>query len=82
MKTLRHIRVSIEGAIRNKAFSGWMQDGVELTRKQAEDMMRHKLAMGEKYLACGDCEGFSPLTGCPGHRVEDDKVTASAVKGG
>lgn len=71
--TTYHMRISVRGALRNKAFKGWTGDnGEPLTPKRAEmelKMMRHK---GIKYFPMGQCEGFDPETGCPGHPVEEE----------
>lgn len=59
-----HMRVDIAGAIRNKAFYGYEEDGEPISPKAAEAELRRRLAAGEKYLATCKCPTFDPQTGC------------------
>lgn len=66
-----HIHLDIEGAIRNGSCKGFTDEhGHPVRPAVARDMLRLKLARGEKYLLVGktsECPNFSPETGCPGH---------------
>jgi protein gp37 len=59
-----HLKMSIEGAIRNRAFKGFEENGVPVHPKQVEAMLRKRLADGEKYFPMCDCPDFDPQTGC------------------
>jgi hypothetical protein len=75
MNTITHMRLDIAGAIRNKAFNGFTNGkGRDLTRQEAHDQLRLMLHEGHKFMPLGDCEGFDPQTGCPGHAVPDSTV--------
>ena len=69
MTTHIHMQVCIEGALRNRSFSGYTDDsGRSLTRKQARQGLLLLQAKGHKYMPLGECPGFDPFgKGCPGH---------------
>ncbi len=71
--TTRHLVMSIEGALRNRAFDGFVIDNKPATRQQAETFLKYRQAMGDRLLdmSGGECEGFSAQTGCPGHPCSD-----------
>lgn len=62
-----HMRLDIAGAIRNRAFRGFEENGRELHPEVAEAKLRDMLAQGQRYMPLGACDAFSPLEGCPGH---------------
>jgi protein gp37 len=65
-----HVKLDIAGAIKNKSFAGFSDDqGKFLTRQQAEAELMAMQAKGIKYMSMGDCQGFDPQVGCPGHTV-------------
>lgn len=80
-KTIRrtvHCCVDIEGVLRwsdsdlSKLFT---EDGQRKPGRYVRDWLRLQLANGKRVLPMGDpCEGFSYLTGCPGHPVEEKEV--------
>lgn len=59
-----HMKVDIAGAIKNKVFYGYEEDGKPVSPKAAEAELRRRLAAGEKYLATCKCPTFDPQTGC------------------
>jgi hypothetical protein len=66
MITTRHMNASIEGllGLRNSQLSRLIGGNGSEIRKE----LKQRLAKGEKYIPCSeDCEGFDPVTGCPGH---------------
>ncbi len=66
--TTRHLRMSVDGALRNRSFDCLQDDdGRELTRREAEDQLRALSARGVKFVPAGGCDGFDPESGCPGH---------------
>lgn len=74
MSTYSHMKMSIKGAIRNRAFRGFTnsETGRELSPREGEEYLLDCLEKGWKYLPLGDCPGFDYMTGCPGHEVEDE----------
>lgn len=78
------MRMLIAGAIRNKAFSGFSDNGRELTRKEAETELRRLLAEGHKYLLVGDpkeCPNFDPKgEGCPGHPDNESESSPTMTR--
>lgn len=64
--TTRHMKASIEGLLllsNQKLARLTGMDG-----KAARKELRERKNKGEKYIPCSDeCEGFDPVTGCPGH---------------
>jgi hypothetical protein len=81
----RHMCVNIEGFMRNNRFpSGYRgvftdDDGRPMPPDEARRMLLVELAKGHKLLAAGACEGFDPVTGCPGHPDSPaiERVTAA-----
>ena len=63
-----HMCVSIEGAIRNKAWKAFTQYNGR-NAKQVEKMLRYELAMGRRVLPVGECDNFDYQEGCRGHEV-------------
>jgi len=61
-----HMCVSIEGAIRNKAWKAFAQYNGR-NAKQVEKMLRYELAMGRRVLPVGECDNFDYQDGCRGH---------------
>lgn len=61
----QHMRASIEGLLEHT--DNQLGRLVEMDGKEARKLLKQKLKQGEKYIPCGDCDGFDPLHGCPGH---------------
>lgn len=71
MKTV-HMSLSVRGALRwPKKRLGQMVRDTETGRYLSPDATREwlmdRLSEGHEVLPLGDCEGFDPKTGCPGH---------------
>jgi hypothetical protein len=66
-----HMKASIEGLLEypNKKLG----ELLGMPGKEARNILLHKKANGEKFIPCGDCEGFDPVTGCPGHAINAEK---------
>lgn len=72
-RTTVHMSLSVRGALRwpKSRLKGMVRDnltGRSLTPEQTREWLMDRLAAGVELLAYGDCEGFDPKTGCPGHR--------------
>lgn len=59
-----HLKMDIAGAIRNRAFNAFTENGHPISPKKAEAELRKRLAAGEKYFPMCDCPDFDPQTGC------------------
>lgn len=66
--TQYHMRLDIAGALANKGFHGFTENGKPLPPDRVEAELRRRHEAGEKFFPMGDCDGFSTQTGCPGHR--------------
>ena len=78
MATRHHMRVDIQGALRNwtdKSNVGvWRDDqGKVLSPKDAKANLLLAQSKGYKFLPVGDCEGFDSQTGCPGHPIQEER---------
>ncbi len=67
-----HLKIDLAGAVRNKDFRGFADEhGHPLRPAVVRDMMRLKMAHGEKFMLVGDaseCPEFDAKGGgCPGH---------------
>ena len=62
-----HLRISIDGAIRNKMFKGFIENGKELSPEIAESKLKLLRHEGKKYLKIGECDNWSEEEGCLGH---------------
>lgn len=63
-----HMRQSVEGALRNRAFDHFQHDdGREMSGELAEHLLTELLAKGVKFIPCGECDNWSPNEGCLGH---------------
>lgn len=60
-----HVQASIEGLLdlTNAQLSKMFDRHGPTIRKELKD----RLAKGEKLIGSENCEGFDPVTGCPGH---------------
>lgn len=69
-RTSLHMGVSVEGAIRNRAFDGFQRDdGTPMSRQEAETELWNLMRQGVRVIpASSDCDSFDPQAGCPGHR--------------
>lgn len=63
-----HLCLSIEGALRNKDFTGLMNDGREMSRDEAKAELQRLLATGVKLLPSNKCDNFDQEKGCLGHK--------------
>lgn len=59
-----HLKMDIAGAIRNKSFRGFTDNGRPMRPMDAEVELRRRLAAGEKYFQMCDCRDFDPQAGC------------------
>lgn len=70
MKTI-HCSLSVRGALRwpQKRLRGLLTDesGRSLPPREAREALMQMLSEGVELLSFGDCDGFDPKTGCPGH---------------
>jgi len=68
--TTHHMRASVEGMIRNRAFDCFNDDdGQPMSPTDAENELYRLHGSGVKYIPVGPkCEGFTSEDGCPGHR--------------
>jgi hypothetical protein len=74
---IKHMRASIEGLL-NQSTAG-LGKLLEMDGKEARNILKEKLKAGELYIPCGDCEGFDPCHGCPGHpKVNGKEITIKA----
>lgn len=69
----RHMRLDIRGALKNPdALQSFTRaDGTSVPMEEARVFLMAERAKGHLYFPMGDCEGFDPLKGCPGHEKED-----------
>lgn len=60
-----HMKANIEGLLRlsNQKLARLTGLHGKDVRKELKDRQKR----GEKYIPCGECEGFDPIKGCPGH---------------
>lgn len=78
---MKHVSTSISGLIdygKTNSLSGILSDneGRRYPHEEAIVILYEKLAAGERWLPTDDCEGFDPVTGCPGH-PKQEKVNNS-----
>ncbi len=68
--------VNIEGVLRwpNKDLARlFTDDGIQRPGRHVRDWLRLQLAQGKRVLPIGKkCEGWSDVTGCPGHPRKPD----------
>ena len=72
-KTIQHLCISCEGALRRpKDFIGVIQvDGRTLTTlREVKDFFKYQIALGHRVIPCGDCDNFDYETGCKGHVID------------
>lgn len=67
-----HLSLSVRGTLlkSDRELRGWLMDdsGRELSPRAARMALMDELAKGREVLPCGPvCEGWSYITGCPGH---------------
>jgi hypothetical protein len=56
---------SIEGLLQQSTRA--LSKLLEMDGREARQQLKLKQKAGEKYIPCGDCDGFDPVLGCPGH---------------
>lgn len=61
----QHMRASIEGLLEHT--DNQLGKLLQMDGKEARKQLKIKQKAGEKYIPCGDCEGFDTVHGCPGH---------------
>lgn len=63
-----HVQMSIEGALglSDRQLSKMFDRNGKSIRKE----LKERYAKGERLLGAEGCEGFDPVTGCPGHNDE------------
>lgn len=67
-RTTMHMSANVEGALRNRSFSGLIaDDGRELSEAEAEAQLRELQRHGVRLIAANGCDNFDPETGCRGH---------------
>lgn len=67
-----HLQASIEGLLSLSNYRlGKMFDRHGATIRKE---LKERLAKGEKLIGAEGCEGFDPVTGCPGHKDKTDTV--------
>lgn len=70
-KARYHYAINVENGIKRPlGLRGCitMTDGKILkTAEEVREFLRGQLALGRKYLPCGDCDNFDYQTGCKGH---------------
>jgi hypothetical protein len=68
-----HMALNIDGALQHGKLNYFTENGQPVRPAVARDILKLKLARGEKLMLMGDpkeCPDFSPETGCPGHPCE------------
>lgn len=73
-----HISLSVEGAMRwpMRELEGLLltDDGYELSGRACKEHLQKLFREGVRKLPFGKpCEGFDPVTGCPGHEIADNE---------
>ena len=64
-----HMSISVDGALRNKTFSGFQfDDGRQMTRAEAKKQLEKLQAQGIKAIGSNKCDNFDPSEGCKGHK--------------
>lgn len=78
-----HMSVSVDGAIRNRAFNMFNDDdGRPVSARAGEEFLRKAQSDGVKLLPMGDCPTFDSENGCPGHaKPRIDWVIAGGESG-
>lgn len=66
------------GAIRNRRSGGLKgyqdENGHTLSDDAVFREFTRRINAGERLFPVGKCEGFDPVTGCPGHPKADEEV--------
>lgn len=72
-----HLRLDIAGALMNWKKGDYArvlknsETGKWLSPEECKRYFIEQLGDGVKYLPMGNCDGFSPHTGCPGHDPDE-----------
>jgi len=68
-KHMKHMSLSIAGALKNKMFRGFSDDnGRALRAKEVRLMLIDLFNKGHRYMPIGECDNFDPFSeGCRGH---------------
>lgn len=71
---IKHVSMSVRGAIKNKSFDGFTnKEGLPVSKQEAQDFLLDQLAMGREKIPFGEpCEGYSYKDGCPGHEEKEE----------
>jgi protein gp37 len=65
-----HVSVDVEGALANRSFGFFTENGRTLSAREAEERLKILRFQGVRRISAanGECVGFSDQTGCPGHQ--------------
>jgi hypothetical protein len=79
-----HVSLSVRSTLgwRDSQLQGLFrisQGGACLDAREAREHLMDCLASGQEFLPMGPCDGFDPLSGCPGHAIGPIAVCASEV---
>lgn len=70
---MRHSEVTIDKAMK---WDDWLlYEMFGMHPDEALEELKGMKARGEVFIPCSGCEGFDPVTGCPGHPSETDSIT-------
>ena len=75
-----HVCLSLRGALMNWSDRKWArsirnESGGYMTPREVKAAFLDHLSQGVEVIPFGDpCEGFDPVTGCPGHEVPESEV--------
>jgi len=65
MRTTYHVQMSIEGLLRQSNYK--LGKLFDRHGPSVRTELKNRLANGEKLIGSDRCDGFDPVTGCPGH---------------
>lgn len=74
-----HISLCVEGAMRwpERKLEGLFKtdDGYALSGRACKEHLQKLFKEGVRKLPIGEpCDGFDPVTGCPGHGISEEEV--------
>lgn len=67
MSEKRHVSASIEGLLELTNYR--LGKIINMDGRKVRKELLERQAKGEKLIPSSDCEGFDPITGCPGHKI-------------
>lgn len=74
-----HMSLSVEGALRQKMFGGFEEDGKPVSKAKAKAYLEQCKAEGKKVIPmCSDeeCPDFDYQKGCPGHPIPEQEPSS------